>query len=36
MTVFRYKPEIYGIKNEIIWRPVADIYRTLIPGLTSP
>jgi hypothetical protein len=26
MTVFRYKPEIHGIKNEIIWRPVADIY----------
>lgn len=26
MIVFRYKPEIYGTKNEIIWRPVADIY----------
>lgn len=25
-TVFRYKQEIHGIKNEIIWRPVADVY----------
>lgn len=26
MIIFRYKPEVYGTKNEIIWRPVADIY----------